>query len=148
MAPSRDPALVDVKFDYLHASLPRNWVCLFPLLGQILKRCVDVILPPPSSPVILGVANTVAPIAYWGSFFVVVFLAFSITLNAIASGFSALDYGTIYWAMNTLFLGTFGQGNGMDDITNSKDALAMIVYLMYMVVVPLILFNILIAMVT
>jgi len=79
-------------------------------------------------PVILGVAGTLAPIAYWGAFFIVVFLAFSITLNAVATGYSPQTFSTIYWTMNSLFLGIFGQASPIDDIQQAGDPLGLVLY--------------------
>jgi len=104
---------------------------------------------PGIGPVVLGVINTVRPILYWGSFFLVVFIAFSVTMTSVAGPYSPLAYSTIFWTMNTLFLGMFGQGDPLDDLLSyNEDPLGLILYYIFMLTVPLLLFNILIAMVT
>jgi len=103
---------------------------------------------PGIGPVVLGVGNAIAPITYWGMFFIIVFIAFSVSLTAVASNLSPLNYSSIYWTMNTLFLGMFGQGDPISDLLYNQNGLGLTLYYLFLIIVPLILFNILIALVT
>jgi len=60
------------------------------IINLLLMMNVISFLPlfPGIGPVVLGVMNTLVPILYWGSFFLVIFIAFSVSITAVASGYS------------------------------------------------------------